>query len=189
MDIRGPHASASKRSFSYRQDATVPGTTSRSNSQTSEEDPREGLLIPGVRFDDAPPPLPPPRYNEELAQGIDIAWKWGNSDPFRSERRLAPINPGSSLYNGYAASRRSSGRSHESEHMDMDDDYYRRGSTVSTVRSPSQADIRAGFHVPHLVRKPPSPSPTNQRLVYHDILGSHQACSLDGALHCSARIY
>ncbi|KIV85679.1 hypothetical protein PV11_01346 [Exophiala sideris] len=164
MDIRRPHASAAGRKSSYTQDAAAPGTTSRSNSQTSEEGPKEGLLIPGVRFDDPPPPLPPPRYNEELAQGIDLAWTWGNSDPFKSERRLAPINPGSSLYRGYMESRRNSGRSEESENVDMDDDYYRRGSTVSTVRSPSQADIRAGFHVPHLVRKPPSPPSTNQRL-------------------------
>lgn len=132
------------------------------------------MVIPGARFDDAPPPLPPPRYNEELAQGIDVAWSWGNSDPFHHKRRLAPIKPSSSLYGGYLDSKTLSSRTRDTHEMDLDNedehDYMRRGSNVSTVRSPSQAEIRLGGHVPTLIRKPPSPTPANQRLVSLDTL-------------------
>lgn len=128
------------------------------------------MLVPGARFDDAPPPLPPPRYNEELAQGVDVAWSWANSDPFHSVRRLAPIKPGSSLNGGYLESRRISGRSREVDDMDLEDNYPRRGSNVSTVRSPSQSAIHLGAQVPHLISKPPSPTLANQRSVSHGIL-------------------
>lgn len=125
------------------------------------------MVIPGARFDDAPPPLPPPRYNEELAHGIDIAWSWGNTDPFHPKRRLAPIKPGSSLYGGYLESRSSNfAVARDADDMDLDDDYPRRGSNVSTVRSPSQAEIRQGAPVPTFTRKPPSPTLANQRLVF-----------------------
>ncbi|KAK5374814.1 hypothetical protein LTR20_001105 [Exophiala xenobiotica] len=149
------------------QDAATPGSTSRSNSNSSDEDSRraqDGLRIPGARFDEPPPPLPPPRYNEELAQGIDVAWSWGNSDPFNSARRLAPIKLGSSLYGGYMDTSRNSDRSRDTDDMDLDDDdFARRGSTVSTIRSPSQADIRVGAHIP-VIRKQSSPTLANQRL-------------------------
>ncbi|EXJ80192.1 hypothetical protein A1O1_08334 [Capronia coronata CBS 617.96] len=124
------------------------------------------MPIPGARFDDAPPPLPPPRYNEDLAQGVDVAWSWANSDPFNSTpRRLAPIKPSSSLYGGYLYSRRNSARSRDDE-MDMDSDYPRRGSDVSTVKSAGQTAVPKAGQIPTLTRKPPSPatSMANQRL-------------------------
>lgn len=165
MDIRRTPAASAARTLSYRQQTSACGSTSRSNSNTSEEDShrnREGLRIPGACFDEPPPPLPPPRYNEELAQGIDVAWSWGNSDPFNSTRRLAPIKPGSSLHGGYMDAR----RSRDADGMDLDDDFARRGSTVSTIRSPSQANIHLpGPPVPPIIRKQSSPIPTNQRLV------------------------
>ncbi|KAL6245233.1 hypothetical protein RBB50_008008 [Rhinocladiella similis] len=164
MDIRRTPAASAARTLSYRQQTSACGSTSRSNSNTSEEDShrnREGLRIPGACFDEPPPPLPPPRYNEELAQGIDVAWSWGNSDPFNSTRRLAPIKPGSSLHGGYMDAR----RSRDADGMDLDDDFARRGSTVSTIRSPSQANIHLpGPPVPPIIRKQSSPIPTNQRL-------------------------
>ncbi|KIX10317.1 uncharacterized protein Z518_01399 [Rhinocladiella mackenziei CBS 650.93] len=165
MDNRRTPAAA-VRIPSYRDGAATSRSTSRLNSQTFDDSlrPREAMVIPGARFDDTPPPLPPPRYNEELAQGIDVAWNWGNSDPFNTTGRLAPINPGSSLYGGYMKSRRNSGHSRNPPDMDLDDDYPRRGSNVLTVRSPPQAEISMGGHVPTLIRKPPSPGPANQRL-------------------------
>ena len=183
MEIRRTPAAAAVRSPSYRQDTATPGSTSRSNSNSSDEDSRraqDGLRIPGTRFDEPPPPLPPPRYNEELAQGIDVAWSWGNSDPFNSARRLAPIKLGSSLYGGYMDTSRNSDRSRDADDMDLDDDDFpRRGSTVSTIRSPSQADIRLGAHVP-VIRKQSSPTSANQRLVSHCMLaalfGSTDVC-------------
>lgn len=160
------------RTPSYRNDAATPRSprsTSRSTSQTSEDSvhPRGAMTIPGARFDDAPPPLPPPRFNEELAHGIDVAWSWGNSNPFHyNKKQLAPIQPGSSLYGSYRESPRPSLSLRASDDMDLDDEEdHRRGSTVSTIRSPSPAEFRMGSHIPSLIRKPPSPTPLNQRLV------------------------
>lgn len=168
------------RTPSYREDAVTPRSprpVSRSNSHASQESlhhPRGAMTIPGARFDDAPPPLPPPRFNQELAQGIDVAWSWGNSNPFNQHKRqLAPINPGSSLYGSYLDSMRHPAGRRDPDNMDLDnddDDYDRRGSTVSTIRSPSQAELRMGGHIPSLTRKPPSPAPLNQRLVSHPMI-------------------
>ncbi|EXJ63531.1 uncharacterized protein A1O5_11292 [Cladophialophora psammophila CBS 110553] len=150
-----------------RDNAATPRFTSRSNSQNSEDSlrPREAMVIPGARFNDVPPPLPPPRYNNDLAQGVDIAWKWANGEPFDTQRQLAPIKPGSSLYGGYLDSKSHFVRAQDTDEMDLDDDdYVRRSSNVSTLRSPSQSDIRLAGSVPALIRKPPSPTLGNPRL-------------------------
>ncbi|OAL37731.1 hypothetical protein AYO20_02908 [Fonsecaea nubica] len=168
MDIRRTGAAGMRIPLPpYRDTAATPRSTSRSNSQTSEDSlqPREAMVIPGARFNDVPPPLPPPRYNNELAQGVDVAWKWANGETFETQRHLAPIKPGSSLYGGYLDSRTNLGRAQDPDEMDLDDDdYTRRSSNVSTVRSPSHADIRLAGSVPALIRKPPSPTLTSQRL-------------------------
>ncbi|OAG38395.1 hypothetical protein AYO21_07378 [Fonsecaea monophora] len=168
MDIRRTGAAGMRIPLPpYRDTAATPRSTSRSNSQTSEDSlqPREAMVIPGARFNDVPPPLPPPRYNNELAQGVDVAWKWANGEPFETQRHLAPIKPGSSLYGGYLDSRTNLGRAQDPDEMDLDDDdFTRRSSNVSTVRSPSHADIRLAGSVPALIRKPPSPTLTSQRL-------------------------
>ncbi|KAJ9612441.1 hypothetical protein H2200_004038 [Cladophialophora chaetospira] len=153
----------------YRDMPAAPRSNARSNSQTFEDSsrPRQAMVIPGTRFDDVPPPLPPPRYNDDLAHGVDIAWNWANSDPFDNKRRLAPIKPGSSLQGGYLEPRSifAHGREEDDDDMDIDEDENpRRSSNVSTVRSPSLAEIRMGVPVPALVRKPPSPNLANQRL-------------------------
>lgn len=150
----------------YRDSAATPRSTSRSNSQTSDDSvrPREAMVIPGSLFEDVPPPLPPPRYIDDLAQGVDLAWKWANSDSFDHQRRLAPIKPGSSLHGSYMESRTPLSHPRDPDDMDLDDDDYpRRSSNVSTVRSPSQAEVRFGGPVPALIRKPPSPNLANQR--------------------------
>lgn len=165
------------RNPSYRNDAATPRsprTTSRSNSQASDDavHPRGAMTIPGARFDDAPPPLPPPRFNQELAHGIDVAWSWGNSNPFDyNKKHLAPIQPGSSLYGSYREAYRPSISLRRPDDMDLDDEEdHRRGSTVSTLRSPSPAESKLGGHIPSLIRKPPSPTTLNQRLVSHPLI-------------------
>ena len=126
------------------------------------------MTIPGARFDDVPPPLPPPRFNEDLAHGIDVAWSWANRNPFgHSPAHLAPISADLTLRSG----RRESANIYPSrvrveDEMDLDhddDDEPRRGSNVSTIRSLSYNEIRVPEHLPSLVRRPPSPSRTNQR--------------------------
>jgi hypothetical protein len=154
----------------YRDRPSSPRSSGRSNSQTSEDSSRhrQAMVIPGARFDNVPPPLPPPTYNDDLAHGVDLAWKWANGDHFDHQRQLAPIKPGSSLHGSYLESRghflHGRGGGDDDDDMDIDDDDYpRRSSNVSTVRSPSQADIRMGGSVPALIRKPPSPNLANQR--------------------------
>ncbi len=140
--------------------------SSRSSSHTSltSSHSRDPMAIPGAQIDEPPPPLPPPRYNEELDRGIDVAWSWQNS----AKSKLAPIKPSSSLYGGYMQARGDTRRSSDNDDMDVDD-WDRRGSTVSTIRSPSQADIStgAGTTIPSLIRRPPSPTLSNQRSVLH----------------------
>ena len=145
--------------------------TSRSSSYTSITSihSRDPMAIPGAQIDEPPPPLPPPRYNEELDRGIDVAWSWQNSEQFGTKSKLAPIKPSSSLYGGYLQARSDTRRLSEDHNDDMDvDDWDRRGSTVSTIRSASQADVGAGAggtaaSIPSLIRRPPSPTPSNQR--------------------------
>lgn len=135
---------------------------SRPGSQTSSDSvrPREAMAIPGARLNDAPPPLPPQPYNEDLANGIDLAWRWQNSDHLRGTRMLAPIKPGSSLLGG---------RTHapvvedDAQDMEIDDYPERRTSTASTVRSPSYSEKDLNSHIPNLIRRPPSPSSMTQR--------------------------
>lgn len=47
----------------------------------------------------APPPLPPPQYVEDLAQGYDPGWKWRNMDHESQKDNFLPINSFSSLIN------------------------------------------------------------------------------------------
>ncbi len=168
MDIRRTGAAGMRIPQPPSRDGPAsPRGTSRSTSQGFEHSsrPRQAMVIPGARFDDVPPPLPPPRYIDDLAHGVDLAWKWANNDPFDNQRRLAPIKPGSSLQGGYLEPRPNFGHDREDDDdMDIDDDDYpRRSSNVSTVRSPSLAELRFGGPVPAVVRKPPSPNLAGQR--------------------------
>jgi len=168
-------------------------TTSRSNSQKSSDSdrPQEPLSIPGARLDEAPPPLPPPRFNEDLANGIDTAWGWGNIDHFNGQSKLAPIKPGSSMFGGYLSSKKGSTGIGDKDDMEVDIDFDRRGSTVSTIRSPSQTELMLGGPLPDLVRRPPSPSTTSQRsvptLLHPSTVGLHVAHVQWHIQHCETQ--
>jgi hypothetical protein len=148
--------------------------SSGSGSSTSTDSPRQRapMGIPNIRHVEAPPPLPPPRYIDDLAHGNDLSWELQNrGEEFGPHRRLPSIKHNSSLFGGYMASRRgSSGHDDDDEGidmMDLDDDYDRKGST-STIRSPSQAEIDTASlavgRMQSLARRPPSPlAPSNQR--------------------------
>jgi hypothetical protein len=145
-------------------------STSRSHSPTSTESIQShtpmAMAIPNMRCEEAPPPLPPPRYNDDLARGIDLAWNWGNGHELGGSCKLAPVKPGSSLFGGYMGSR--AGRDNEADDdfqgMEIDRDFDRRGSTVSTIRSPSQAEIHTVRTIQNGIRRPSSPA-ANQRSV------------------------
>jgi hypothetical protein len=181
MEIHRPSAAASASKSSPTSIAAMriphrggPGLdrhppSSRSNSyhSSASSHTRDSMAIPGAPIDEAPPPLPPLRYNEELDRGIDLAWSWQNTENIGGKSKLAPIKPSSSLYGGYVQGQGDTAR-HLSEPEEMDIDRHRRGSSVSTIRSPSHADIRTTSlsSIPSFVRRPPSPvssSASNQR--------------------------
>ncbi|EEH08786.1 conserved hypothetical protein [Histoplasma capsulatum G186AR] len=60
------------------------------------------MAIPNAMEPVVPPPLPPPRYIEDLAIGHDSGWKWGNSveEGEFGKPTLPPIKPSSSLVGG-----------------------------------------------------------------------------------------
>lgn len=132
------------------------------------------MSIPNIRYVEAPPPLPPPQYIDDLAQGNDLSWELQNrGDEFGPHSKLAPIKLGSSLYGGYMTpARRNSGGVHGDDDegidmMDMDGDYDRKGS-ISTTRSPSQAELDTASlavgRMQTLTRRPISPlAASNQR--------------------------
>lgn len=112
----------------------ISSNTGRHQAQPSYSDstppsPSYGpMAIPRSQETIAPPPLPPPRFIEELANGHDSGWRWGNTfhpggpgvsgaaaGPAGTEMdsrdtstsrdtaagtMLPPINPGSSLFGG-----------------------------------------------------------------------------------------
>lgn len=58
------------------------------------------MAIPHARGHDVPPPLPPPRYiGEQLSEGQDPGWQWGN----RNDTGFGGVKPGSSLLGGASA--------------------------------------------------------------------------------------
>lgn len=72
----------------------------RENSDPSASSYGRPMAILKTNEPFAPPPLPPPRFIEDLAQGHDSGWKWGNA--FESKPTLAPIKPSSSLFGGHS---------------------------------------------------------------------------------------
>jgi hypothetical protein len=115
-------------------------TSSRSSSYNSTSSPATSSIpmsIPNAR-EPPPPPLPPPRHLADIADGgsngPDIAWKWGNSHVDNSDwgQSIASVAPGSSLYGSFARPR----------NMDNRPEFPRRGSSTSTIKSTSGAEIR-----------------------------------------------
>lgn len=100
------------------------------------------MTVPNARSDEqfAPPPLPPPRYLEDLAAGSDPGWNWGNT-------------PNHGGFGGNFGSSRSSCSSMrgswdqrmEDEGFPERPDYSRRGSSNATVKSPAGFDRTYDF--------------------------------------------
>jgi hypothetical protein len=104
--------------------------SSRSSSYNSASSPSttSGPMPIRNARDPIPPPLPPPRHLEDIGNGPDIAWQWGNSHEESSwERTISSVAPGSSLY----------GRNFANKESMMDDrpEFVRRTSSTSTVKS------------------------------------------------------
>lgn len=160
--------------MSPRDEVTLsPQFARRSNSRSSSDGSLRlgrAMSIPGRRFEDAPPPLPPPRFNEELAHGIDVAWAWANTNPFdHGQKALPPIRPGSSLhglhtdpqtpYSAYLPAQEPSSA--------FSFDSIERGRVAEpfTPQVESPASRGHSRQLPSLSRNPSSPSHKNQRSV------------------------
>lgn len=128
-------------------------TLSIRNKTALSTSPSHGpMSIPNTNEPLAPPPLPPPRFIEDLAQGHDPGWKWGNS--FADEQQfgkptLAPIKPSSSLMGGHARPplvRRD-------ETFSFNEEYAQGGVDTMTAPTGSSAGVKL-----------PGPSPTSDAL-------------------------
>jgi hypothetical protein len=114
----------SSRSTSYN---SMPSPISSSFAMTIPKS-REGV--------DAPPPLPPPQYIPDLADGgcngPDIAWRMQNQHGETNDwgRSISSVQPGSSLHGNFT--RRSI--------KDERPDYLRRGDSNLTMRSAGARD-------------------------------------------------
>jgi len=117
-----------------------------------------GMAIPGTRVNDIPPALPPPRYNNDLEIGFDLAWKWQNEHfPFM-RRTLAPIKPDSSLWGGIPHAQRTMDDDEDVEMMDHDSSLH----AQPIPRLQPQSQLITGT-LPTLIRRPPSSTGINQR--------------------------
>lgn len=152
---------------------------SHSHSSVSSHSSRAPMTIPHNRPAEAPPPLPPPRFIEDLANGHDLGWRWGNSVDDERFEKLPPINQSSSLHGGYRRQLVNTIQDEEAaEEMDVDGEFDRRGSTVSTIRSPSHPEVFPGSlgYIYSGGKRTPSPSATsNQRLVHSAVLAAGAA--------------
>ena len=110
---------------------------------SSSSSARTPMTIPGSNNEAlAPPPLPPPRFIEDLAQGHDSGWKWGNSfehGQFGQSTTLPPIKPTSSLLGG-APSRPPLVRRDET--YSFEEEGVKRPDMPSMVSGSSLPDIR-----------------------------------------------
>ena len=98
--------------------------------------------IPNSRMESPPPPLPPPRFIEDLAVGRDPGWHWGNT-PVRSARESeigsGTVSLGSSLRSAW--DRRS-----EIDEGIEDSEEYRQGSSAPRYKSPHEGDMYDYMH-------------------------------------------
>jgi hypothetical protein len=144
MDIpqRGPRSSVALPDIhvhdSLPTDRYRPSKSSPYSSTSSPSNISGPMSIPKSR-DLVPPPLPPPRYMADIAEGgkngSDIAWHWANSHVREDSNwrgSISSVIPGSSLF----------GNSVAKNMMDERPDFTRRSSSTSTIKSISGAANR-----------------------------------------------
>ena len=141
--ISSPHAiRVPENSHAYGPNRLSSRTSSYSSSNASQSfsTPTTPVCIPNARENSVPPPLPPPRFIEDIALGRDPGWQWGNRGG-EFGHKLEPVSPGSSV--------RSQGSWDFRKELEMSADGFgggRRESSTSTIRSPSRTDYDEGYH-------------------------------------------
>ena len=114
-------------------------SASTSKAFASSASPRP---IPNSRMEIPPPPLPPPRYIEDLAVGRDPGWHWGNtavSGTGGCEIASGTVSPGSSLRSAWDR------RSDIDEGIEDPEDH-RRESSAPRYKSPHEGDMYDYMH-------------------------------------------
>ena len=141
--VSSPRVSVPENSHSYGPHHFSSRTSSYSSSNASHPFSTSAapVCIPNSRGSPAPPPLPPPRYIEDLALGSDPGWHWGNSGgQGESGNKFGPTSPRSSISQGSWNMRK------EMEAGSDDFGEGRRDSSTSTIRSPPRNDFDEGYH-------------------------------------------
>lgn len=103
------------------------------------------MAIPNSRHDRIPPPLPPPRFIDDLAAGSDPGWAWANNPSGGFDK--ARGNPTAEL-NFPKSWNRETGDKRQAQPPERPQ-YMRRDSSTSTVRSPTEVDRRHRDFVRH----------------------------------------
>ncbi|MCJ1392232.1 hypothetical protein MMC18_005099 [Xylographa bjoerkii] len=141
--VSSPRIPAPENSHAYGPHRFSSRTSSYSSPNASQPFPTPAapVSIPNSWENPAPPPLPPPRFIEDIAMGRDPGWQWGNSGG-RGEfaNKFGAVSPGSSISQGSWNLRK------ESEMGSDDSGEARRDSSTSTIRSPSRTDFDEGYH-------------------------------------------
>lgn len=96
------------------------------------------MAIPNSRHDRVPPPLPPPRFIDDLAAGSDPGWAWANNSSGGFGR--AGGNTTAELNFPKSWNRETEGK--RQAQPPERPQYIRRDSSTLTVRSPTEADRR-----------------------------------------------
>ena len=122
------------------------------------------LAIPNAGYDPVPPPLPPPRYIDEITAGSDPGWAWGN-DP--KEGNFGKARESAKPMSNFP---KSWGKPIEEDEPVVWPDFRRRESSTSTVRSPVDAsrvfDIARHQDEGYYSLSGPRPSAMSQQSVY-----------------------
>ncbi|OJD13384.1 hypothetical protein AJ78_06155 [Emergomyces pasteurianus Ep9510] len=126
-----------------RRRSSASKSTARNVSFRSVSSSPGPMAIPNAKEPLAPPPLPPPRYIEDLAIGHDSGWKWGNGFEAGEfgKPTLPPIKPSSSLVGG-GHSRPELVRRTERVNLDKDS---KRSNTMSAAKASPVLKSRSSF--------------------------------------------
>ncbi|KAF1983015.1 hypothetical protein K402DRAFT_339266 [Aulographum hederae CBS 113979] len=128
------------------------------------------MAIPNAR-EAPPPPLPPPRYINELNNGHDPGWQWANNQTSDTVNTLfgSNVKPGSSLRGGGQPS--SQGQEHTGD--DVEPFYFgagRRTSSIATVNTVDTEIMQGDSSLDHS-DEDRRPSASNHRLQSERQLG------------------
>lgn len=113
-------------------------STSRSAGMPFSSRPPVPMAIPNSRHDRPPPPLPPPRFIDDLTAGSDPGWAWGNDRSGGFGQAMGTPTTGSNFPKSWTREMEDKRPAQPPERPQ----YMRRDSSTSTVRSPTDADRR-----------------------------------------------